>query len=133
MKNQGQEVFRFDLKGGGAMIRRWDDKQQFTETFSSFWLTNEAENIAFLRLGTKSVVGNFFCFSVHDELENIQQTAFLDPSDQIIISNGPEWATKALCHLLADNRIDVPGIFAPVPAGHHGDNSPDRGRPSFRS
>ena len=98
-----------------AAVRIWDDRESFIRTYSERWLANEAEDIAFLGLGSQSGTLDSLCISIHDEADRTLQTAFFTPQDQIIVSNAPNWAIDALCSHLASHEHEVLGIFAPAP------------------
>ena len=100
---------------GYATVQLWHDKAKFIHTYFEHWLSNEAEDIAFLRLEPQSIAANSICISIHDESGNTLQTAFLTPNDQIILSSGTDEAISAVCSYVAHHDLDVPGIFAPAP------------------
>ncbi|MBV7326902.1 GNAT family N-acetyltransferase [Chloroflexi bacterium TSY] len=100
---------------GSATVRLWHDKAKFMRAYFEHWLSNEAEDIAFLRLEPQSIAADSICISIHDESGNTLQTAFFIPNDQIILSSATDGAISALCSYLARQNLDVPGIFAPAP------------------
>ncbi len=115
MTIRNEQTIHSESINGQVRVRIWHDRAKFINIYSEFWRANEAENIAFLRLSPQSSTGDSICVSLHDELGNTKQTAFLKLSEQIIISNAAECTTSALCNYLVRNNLDVPGLFAPVP------------------
>ncbi|MEM8859408.1 MAG: GNAT family N-acetyltransferase [Chloroflexota bacterium] len=80
-----------------------------------FWQKNEAENGPFFLIASKSDDIKSIGLSVLDSTGQTVQTASLVPADQLLITNGPEWATKELCKFIVDSKYRVPGLFSPTP------------------
>ena len=82
----------------------FDDPGAFAEENLELWLSNEAENAAFLRIERTAPVSEdcaeeemgLICLAVVDDDEKVVQTACVVPDEQIVMSAADEPALSAL-------------------------------------
>ena len=100
-------------------IKRYDNAYEFAEAHAQRWLATGVSDggvMSLSRLAAKGRLDAVICLAILDDQEQVLQTAFIDPTDQICFSRASPAVVALLADYLIENEITFPGIFAPNPS-----------------
>ena len=94
------------------IVTKFEDSDEFSKRFSPAWLDREAECGVIYRIAKANIPGMHY-YAVTSENEASALTACLQPADQIVITGTEPVAAEFFASYLVDEKLEVPGIFAP--------------------